>query len=477
MLPPTGLAALTVIALVAPAIEYLGVIPRTTTLPSTRRWVLDMLCTLVGYGGWLALTGNMSVAALMTPVLMTVIVVASNIKYKVLGEPLLFSDLVVARSFLQHPQFYLFSIPATARLALVVLVIVLPVLFWVYASVALFPHLLGGSILLLGCLLLGICPARSWAPVPDMKHDLSRLGLPGSMLLYWRRWRGSPDLPPPVPLQGTAIYDQIIIVQCESFSDPTTLGLPADIAIPPMPGLTRARQLASHQGPLCVSGFGAYTMRSEYGVLFGQSEKELGFRQYDPFLTARREHSHALPFRLKAMGYESTFIHPHDLRFYDRKTLMPAMGFTHVIRPGPHVSTDSMPYFSDITLGETLDDIVRTARTPSLFYTVTMENHGPWPTGADRNAPLRHYLEHVANSDQMLLNLINDLSKQTGRSLLVFFGDHRPSIPGVITPGALRDVPYVVLSFPLTEKTAHCPSIALTPAQLNKLITTLICQA
>lgn len=202
MQPSLVLAALTTIVLVTPAIEYVGVIPRIAPPPSARRWLLDMLCSLAGYGGWLAVTGSVPVATLMTPVLMIITVVASNIKHRVLGEPLLFSDLVVARSFLQHPKFYLFSIPATARIALVMLVAVPPVLLWIYASAALFPHLLGVGMLLGACLALWLCPAQSWASVPDVQRDLSRLGLPGSMLLYWRQWRASPDQPPPPPLQG-----------------------------------------------------------------------------------------------------------------------------------------------------------------------------------------------------------------------------------------------------------------------------------
>lgn len=476
MQPSPALAAFMTIVLVTPAIECAGVVPRTAFPPSRRRWVLDMLCSLAGYGGWLAVTGSVPVATLMTPVLMIITVVASNIKHLVLGEPLLFSDLVVARSFLQHPKFYLFSIPATARIALVILATVPPVLLWIYASAALLPHLLGAGMVLAACMGLWLCPARSWAPLPDMKRDLSRLGLPGSMLMYWRQWRASPDLPPPAPLRGGAAYDQILIIQCESFADPATLDLPAGISAPPMPGLARARQLALQQGPLYVSGFGAYTMRSEYGVLFGQDEGALGFRQYDPFLTARRECAHALPLRLKTIGYDSTFVHPHDLRFYDRETLMPVMGFAHVISPGPHVPTPGMPYFGDIALGRTLTGMMQTASTPSLFYAVTMENHGPWPADAGTDAPLRHYLRHVANSDQMLLNLIHDLSGQKRRTLLVFFGDHRPSIPGIITPGPVRDVPYAVISFPLAENASPPAPIGRTPAQLHALIAALASQ-
>jgi hypothetical protein len=98
-----------------------------------------------------------------------------------------------------------------------------------------------------------------------------------------------------------------------------------------LPGLARARADAWQWGNLNVSGFGAYTMRTEYGLIFGRDEEELGFRRYDPFLTATREVAHALPARLAVRGWRSLFLHPHDLRFYNRHRIMPAAGFAEMV--------------------------------------------------------------------------------------------------------------------------------------------------
>ncbi|WP_182356731.1 LTA synthase family protein [Komagataeibacter europaeus] len=464
------LASFIVIVFLAPAIEYAVVKPRVERHALPCRWMLDTLCSIVAYGGWLGATGSIPIAIIMTFTLMIVTVVASNIKFRVLGEPLLFSDVVVARSFLQHPKFYLFSIPLAGRIALLVIAIMAPLLLWIYSSIAVLPHLLGMGMMLLGSLALWLCPPQKLAPTPDITRDVGRLGLPGSLIIYWRQWRASDDLPPPPILQGRPAYDTIMIVQCESFADPAQLGLPADIPLPDMPGLKRAYEIASRRGPLCVSGFGAYTMRSEYGVIFGQEETDLGFRRYDPFLTAARERAHAIGNRLENVGYRSTFVHPHDLRFYNRATLMPAMGFSRLVNPGPHAPTPEMPYFGDVALGQTMADMMQSVATPSLFYTVTMENHGPWPSGQNGQSPLDHYLRHVQNSDRMLLNLIEDISAKDFRALLVFFGDHRPSIPGIVMPSDRRDVPYVVISFPLDDKAGQQAPVSLTPAQLNHLI-------
>lgn len=464
------LVSFVVIVFLTPAIEYAVVMPRAGRQALPFRWTLDILCSMVAYGGWLAATGSIPIALLMTCALMTVTVVASNIKFRVLGEPLLFSDVVVARSFLQHPKFYLFSIPLAGRIALLVLAIAAPFLLWAYSCAAVLPHLIGVGMLLLGGLSIWLYPAQKLAPTPDITRDAGTLGLPGSIIMYWRQWRRSVDLPPSAALQGKPAYDMVVIVQCESFADPARLGLPPDIPLPTMPGLKRAYDIASQWGPLCVSGFGAYTMRSEYGVIFGQEETDLGFRRYDPFLTAGRERDHAIGNRLGAIGYKSTFIHPHDLRFYNRATLMPTMGFSHMVNPGPHASTPDMPYFGDVALGQTIAGMMQAATAPSLFYAVTMENHGPWPGGPDGQSPLHHYLRHVHNSDRMLLDLIEDMSARNSRALLVFFGDHRPSIPGIVMPSDIRDVPYVAISFPLDDRAARQNPVPLTPAQLNHLI-------
>jgi hypothetical protein len=218
-----------------------------------------------------------------------------------------------------------------------------------------------------------------------------------------------------------------------------------------LPGLERARAAAWQWGDLTVSGFGAYTMRTEYGVLFGRSEQALGFRRYDPFLTASGETSYALSARLGARGYHCLFVHPHDMRFYGRDRLMPAIGFDRLI--GKESFAPIPPgggrYVDDRTVGVSLGELIDTAKGPTLIYAVTMENHGPWDKDHLTGSPggLDAYLRHVGSSDAMLSGLIDRLSKAGRSALLVFFGDHRPSIPGVLEPGGPRHTPYVMVRF------------------------------
>ena len=265
----------------------------------------------------------------------------------------------------------------------------------------------------------------------------------------------------------------MIIVQCESFTDPTDLL--ADTAFD-MPGLATARTLAQQSGRLLVSGFGAYTMRTEYGVLFGRSEQDLALRKFDPFLTAHRETSFSLPNRLCGKVWTSLFVHPHDLRFYGRDQLMVQAGFDRLI--GEDAFAPPLPeagrYVTDAAVADVIMDLARSTAAPTLIYAVTIENHGPWPMpkAAAQSPGEAPYWRLVQHSDAMLERLIM-FARTLGRPVtLCFFGDHRPSIPTVSEPEVTRHTPYVLMRF--GPDGAPMPGAArevdLTPAQLHHAI-------
>ena len=429
---------------------------------------------MAGVFGWCALaSGSVWLSACVMVLGVLVAVIASNIKFSLLGEPLLFSDVVVAQSFLRNPKFYLFSVPLPARVAVVAIVLLLPALFVYVACQGLHAGVrLAGALMAIGAWAgLRLVPAARWAPAPAARADIARLGLIGSLQLYWRRWQAEPDgTPPPLIPSARPARDIVVVVQCESFADPHRLGLGSDVTLPPMPGLDHARRIASAWGRLEVSGFGAYTMRTEYGVLFGRTEAELGFRYFDPFLTAGREKTFALPYRLGRAGYETVFMHPHNLGFYSRDRLMPAIGFDQLVgaEAFAHTPTFSMPYTPDCDVADAVLQRVSNATWPLFIYVVTMENHGPWPQA--EGGGLGHYLRHLRGSDRMLDRLAKGLEATQQAATLVFFGDHRPSIPGSVVPGGERDTPFVVIDFPVAGASPVVGAESLTPAGLHDVI-------
>ncbi|MBO1324788.1 LTA synthase family protein [Acetobacter sp. TBRC 12305] len=407
-----------------------------------------VLSTLV-FGFFLALCGSTVCAWLLSMALVASVVCGSNIKLSVLDEPLVFSDLFVLKNFLNHPRFYIFAVPGPVRVVVVLAtVLVLTALGLAVWRAPLARHGWGVGIMLPALVALAALPAGRLAPGPDLARDISRLGLTGCLFVYWRRWRQQPVAPrPPAPALPAQLPELVVVVQCESFADPATLGLPPDIPVPPLPGLARARAMASQYGMLEVSGFGAYTNRTEYGVLFGRNAQELGFRQFDPFLTADTESKAALPYLFRQAGFETVYIHPYDLSFYNRNTMMREIGFEHLQGRDAfaYTPTATAPYVPDSDLAHRILDTLHASRKPLFLYAVSIENHGPWH---DDTHPVHHYLHHLAHTDAMIDQLVTGLERSGRTARLVFFGDHRPSIPGMTSAGAGRSTPYAVLDFP-----------------------------
>ena len=447
---------------------------------------LTMLLALAGFGLFLALSGNPLLAAVLVLALQLLIVVSSNAKRKMLGEPLLFSDLALIGAVFRHPQFYFSALAMWQKAAgAVVVIALLTALAWLFQLRPVMQATgaaIGFAALLALTISLRLPRFRQLAGQPQVDADVAALGLAPTLLLYWLRWRGAdraygaiPAAPALVQEIGTnAPSPEIIVaVQCESFADPVELfGDPAHA----LNGLERARADAVQWGNLLVSGFGAYTMRTEYGVLFGQEERALGFRRYDPFLTALDDVHHALPQRLGSEGWHSLFVHPHDMRFYNRHRILPAAGFAELVSESAFAppSPGQGRYVSDAAVADKILQLAGAAQGPSFIYAVTIENHGPWSAGGDSSGEplLQHYNRLVQGGDAMLGRLQAGLAALQRPALLAFFGDHRPSIPGLSEPGGDRHTPYVMLQFDAGGQVVSGANqrLDLTPAQLHHCI-------
>jgi hypothetical protein len=468
-----SIITLSYIAITLAAAEILdgSAVPRRRggRAPESLHWRL--LVTLVIVGAGLFATGNPLIACAITIALSAALTIGSNLKNRALGEPLLFSDLAVLGAFVRYPGFYLAPVPPAVRVLALGGVVALAVTIACGSTTRMSPHLLGLALMVTAAPLLAI-PILSPRLMrrPNVVTDFRRHGLRLTLLVYAFRWRRErrPMIAAPLPQNLSA--DLVIVVQCESFTDPTTLREDAQT----LPSLARARTAAWQRGRLMVSGFGAYTMRTEYGVLFGQGEPALGFRRYDPFLTARRDASHALSAKLSGRGYGCVFLHPHDLRFYARDNLMPAIGFGRMVGSEACApsATATGPYVSDAAVGAAVREIVTSSTGKTFIYAVTMENHGPWQRGrmGISSGGFEGYLSHLRHSDALLEDLIMMLSASGRSAVLAFFGDHRPSIPGVVEPGGDRHTPYVLMRFDAGGSVTTSRQADLTPAELHHAI-------
>lgn len=437
------------------------------------------------FGAALVATGALATSAALVAAVAALITLVSNIKNRVLGEPLVFSDFALIGAVFQHPHFYVAALRGWQIALILGGAAALAAVIVAFSSAALMPRGMGlGVMVTSGVLLALMLRSPIWAPLhekPDIARDVMAHGLVAALLVHWSGWRIQAD---PLPCEAQPIAATIdpvvIIVQCESFTDPADLLAGETFE---MPGLAAARALAHQSGRLLVPGFGAYTMRTEYGVLFGRNEQELALRKFDPFLTAARETSYALPRRLCPKTWTSLFVHPHDLRFYGRDRLMAKAGFDRLI--GSEAFAEPPPgagrYVSDAAVADAIIDLASKTSAPTMIYAVTIENHGPWPVAKDAatSAVDAPYLRLVRNSDAMLARL-TEFVRTLGRpSVLCFFGDHRPSIPGLSEPSDTRHTPYVIMSFGAdgTPLPGESREADLPPSGLHRALLDVICQA
>jgi len=475
----TGEAMILGGVLVAAALLDMLVRPRPLPARSIAGLWLGGWLVAAAFGLFLALSGHAGLAAGLTLAVVAFLALASNAKRAMLGEPLVFADLALIGAIFRHPQFYISAVRPWQQAVVVAAAAVLALLFAILFVWAPAPHLAGLTLLATGLvaldLTLRLAPAPRLAPAANGEADTLRHGLLATLLLHWWRWRAMPDPAPRRPLTATApgAPELVVIIQCESFADPAVLLDDPTLALP---ALSAAQRQAWQWGRLQVSGFGAYTMRAEYGVLFGREEEALGLRRFNPYLTAVREGSWALPARLAPAGWRSVFFHPHDLRFYNRDRIMPAAGFAQLVGPDGFAppAAGQGRYVTDANMADTILDLAGKAEGPTLLHAVTIENHGPW-SGAGARAPaelVAGYLRLLRHGDAMLARLQDGLARLGRPALLVFYGDHRPSIPGATAPGGDRDTPYVMLRFDATGAPVSRPDgpVDLTPAALHHAV-------
>lgn len=388
---------------------------------------------------WLAASSCLLTLAILS--------VVDRLKRRVIGEPVVFSDLALLAQVPRHPQLY-YTLPLTdLRIAGPLLLAIATVVAWYVLEPAALPSGTGASLLailglpvaLAALALAGLTPLGQRAlrhifPHPDLARDVARYGLIATMMGYALR-RVCEDDARPVPARGEGSPDDeiVVVVQLESFLDPARLG-GSDL-----PAMARIRAQAAQYGRLTVPAHGAYTMRSEHAVLTGLDPESLGFGRYDPYLARKGEEPTSLARLARAAGFETVFVHPFHRDFFDRARVFQRLGFERLVMEEDFAGTPRIgPYIGDVAVADRiLAEVVErqgSKKGRTFVFSVTMENHGPWKpgrlTGIDE--PLAQYLHHVAHTGQAIERLIDGLAGR--RATLCVFGDHAPSLPDLRPP-------------------------------------------
>ncbi len=240
-----------------------------------------------------------------------------------------------------------------------------------------------------------------------------------------------------------AIKPDIVVILSESLWDATQLP-GVKFSSDPLPTLHTLQKEGADLRFLS-STFGGGTANPEFEVLTGFSVeflREGRFPFVDPVLR-RGQPSVARYFT--SMGYRAVGFHNFTNSFWQRNHVYPRLGFrefngTEEVFEGLRQSGG---YVADAVLGERVMEKLQNADCPMFIMAITMQNHGPYrsdrydrfdvevdaPTLSERQQQrLQVYTQGLYETDRMLGNLVESLRQRAKPTILVYFGDHLPSI-------------------------------------------------
>lgn len=202
---------------------------------------------------------------------------------------------------------------------------------------------------------------------------------------------------------------------------------------------------ALYKGYTYVSVFGGNTCNSEYEFLTGSALAFVG-AENQPYITHQLTGIDTLPRLLGEAGYRATAMHPMPAQNWNRKVAYPAMGFGAFLdqtafaedAPVRHSGmTDAVTYAEILELVEQED-------APQFIFDVTMQNHGgygTWDLPESERVALdlgwmdeelaietTEYVSLMEASDNDIEAFIDELRDIDEPVVVVFFGDHQPSM-------------------------------------------------
>ncbi|MBK5262794.1 MAG: LTA synthase family protein [Peptostreptococcaceae bacterium] len=124
---------------------------------------------------------------------------------------------------------------------------------------------------------------------------------------------------------STTKPSNIIMVQLESFFDPTTL---KDVTFSgdPIPNFRKLQESGS-SGYITVPSVGAGTANTEFEVMSGMNTRLFGPGEYPYKSVLKDKTTETMAYDLKNPGYSTHAIHNHRGDFYGRNIVFPNLGF------------------------------------------------------------------------------------------------------------------------------------------------------
>lgn len=234
----------------------------------------------------------------------------------------------------------------------------------------------------------------------------------------------------------------IIFVMSESFWDPTKV-TNLSFSEDPVPNLHH--YIENFPGGQTISPtFGGNTANVEFEALTSYSMSLLkpGSIPYQQVITNKKEIP-SIPTALKKEGYYTSAIHSFGRTFFKRDDVYKVLGFDKFNAEDTMKNVDiDGDYISDLAMSKEIIAELEKQKQPTFIHAVTMQNHFPFTEdrfgenlieisgleNEESKGELETYTEGLRRSDEALQYLIEQLDNLDRPTLLVFFGDHLPSL-------------------------------------------------
>lgn len=246
------------------------------------------------------------------------------------------------------------------------------------------------------------------------------------------------------PATGEEQFD-VIVVLSEAFFDVRTLpGL--EFSENPLERydeiLLRDR---CYSGNLYTTALGGGTVRPEFEMLTGLDTDYLlsGSSPWE-FVTDNTE---TFVTNYRDAGYRTVALHPYDEKFYSRSYAYPYAGFEEFYGYSDLASMFKLSYkrgyTTDASTLEAMKSFLDGAEEPMFLFTITMQNHQAYNKLPESEVHLQvthptmeqnvldsvvTYTQGLYDADKMLGELVDYIDSRERPTILVFFGDHLPTL-------------------------------------------------
>lgn len=236
----------------------------------------------------------------------------------------------------------------------------------------------------------------------------------------------------------------IITVLLESFVDPSDYTF-MSYSKDPTPTFHYLEENFT-SGYLTVPVIGAGTANTEFEVLSAMKLEYFGTGEYPYKSVLKETNCESIASVLSSLGYNTHAVHNNGGNFYSRAHVFSMMGFDSFTSKELMNITEFTPtggWAEDsILVDETIKTLTST-EGPDFTYTITVGSHGEYPEEAIlenpycevyglENQPLTnqwtYYMHQLNKTDQFIANLIAELEKLDEDTIVVFWGDHLPTM-------------------------------------------------